>query len=320
MPPIDIRAELGTLLDKMSVTDSNARDYAVRLLERLLDEPSWRALAPQPLKEFLYEGVCFYGQVSWEPLVNQLMPIYSHAMEQMPPAERIDLLAAVRQRVQANQTSMNAFMPFVYVDLDPGVVSTAAADYVVMAAPEEGDPLSWSRGLLANLNAGLGANKGAILGGLVSLGDRHLNALLKESRWLLSDNEIDVASKCLAGTALVGALEFWLEWLEELAAAGLDETTLFHNVAFGLALLPRRMRDEDFIDSTHNFDYQRQAESGAQAVTVHGKHTLAQLAGSYSERLYTLEALEKAPKLMSLVLTDFGLEPGAPFDERGSFQ
>lgn len=329
MSPVTIQTELATLLDRMSVTDVSAREYAMSLVNRLEDESGWRAMDQQALKGFIYEGVCFYGQISWEPMVQLLMPVYAHGMAQLSSSERIELLAAVRQRIEVNQTSMNALMPFVYVDIDPGVVSTAAVDYVVLAAPEEGDALSWARALVANLNAGVGANKGAILGGLVSLGDRSLNEFLVETRWLLSDPEVATAGKCVADRPCIGALEFWLAWLEELVGAGLAQSTLFKNVAGGLSLLPRQKRDAAFVDVTHNFDYPRDAHAGVNEAlnqpnpgggpeTVHSERPLSAIAEDYSERLYAIEAAESAPRYASAVLSDFGLEARAPMDERGT--
>jgi hypothetical protein len=44
--------------------------------------------------------------------------------------------------------------------------------------------------------------------------------------------------------------------------------------------------------------------------------TPAEVAGRYADRIYALERVEEPPKVMSMVLLTFGLEPRAPIEQR----
>lgn len=144
-------------------------------------------------------------------------------------------------------------MPFLFLETDVGVVSTSALDFAMIPKPPDDDPVGWPRRLISDLQAGMGSNKGAILGGLIALGDRRVNELLQEVKWLISDDEISTALKCITGMPTVAAFEFWLDWAEELVKAGLDDSGLFGHVASGTAFLMSHMQAETILDITRNF-------------------------------------------------------------------
>ena len=166
----------------------------------------------------------------------------------------------------------------------------------------------------------MGGNKGAILGGLITLGDRRINELLRDVKWLVSDNEIDDAVKSISGMPTLAAFEFWLEWAEELSNAGLDETGLFGQVTSGLAFLVKHMQIDNFSDISRNFGYLYQENGDSQSMEIHGQHSKSDVANLYSNRLYALESAESPPKIMSNVIRHLGLEPKAPLSERFTMQ
>lgn len=320
MEPTDLLIEFSHLLDTYNIDDEEARQTLTEDVQSLLDEPHWRGLDEQGLVSLLFSGISLYGQTNWEPLVQVIMPVYLHAVDYIPAATRRELQAAIRQKIEANETSLNALLPFLLLETDMGVVSTAAIDFAMIPKPPEDDPIGWPKRLVSDLEAGMGANKGAILGGLITLGDRRVNELLQQVKWLISDDEIGTAVKCISGLPTVAAFEFWLEWAEELANAGLDSTGLFGQVASGLAFLVRHMQVDTFADITRSFGYLHREGDDVQSMAIHGQHPKADVARRYADRLYALEAAESPPKLVSDVIRHLGMEPKAPPEERYTMQ
>lgn len=320
MASIDLPTKFAARLDEMGVSDQKLREALAGTVNTLSDEPRWRAFDDDALGRLLFDGIYIYGATNWEPIVGPLRALYLHWMQRASGERRMQLQVAVRQHVEAGQLSANAFLPFLFLDDDRVAVSTSAIDFAMVLRPAEDDPIGWPRKLAEDLEAIGGAAPGAILGGLVSLGDQRVNELLLELRWLLSDSEIGVAAQCPTGVPYVAAFEFWLGWLEELAAANLTETGLFGQVATGISNMLRKRRSDEFWDIQRNFGYQHFTGEAAQPMTVHGRHSLQEIGERYGPRLYALEAAETPPKVLSNVLMGMGLEPAAPFAERFSVQ
>jgi hypothetical protein len=147
-----------------------------------------------------------------------------------------------------------------------------------------------------------------------------VNELMREVKWLISDDEIGTAVKCISGMPTIAAIEFWLEWVEELVAGGLDDTGLFGQVASGLAFLVRHAQLDSFADVTRNFGYLYLGGDDAQSMEIHGQYPKSAVADQYADRLYAIEAAESPPKLMSDVIRHLGLGPRAPLEERHTIQ
>jgi hypothetical protein len=320
MEPADVLVEFSRLLDSYEISDEGVWQSLIGIVQAMLDESHWRPLEEEALTSLLFEGISLYGQTNWEPLVRVIAPVYLHAMEQVPVETRKELQAAIRQKIEASETSINALLPFLFLETEMGVVSTSAIDFAMVPKPPEDDPLGWPRRLVSDLEAGMGANKGAILGGLITLGDRRVNDLLREVKWLISDDEIGVAVRCISGMPAVATIEFWLGWAEELSEAGLDNTGLFGQVASGLAFLVQHMRVDSFADISRNFGYLHLEDNNVQSMVIHGQYSKLALAERYANRLYALEASESPPKLMSDVIRHLGMEPKAPLEDRYTMQ
>ena len=320
MEPEDLLAEFSSLLETYETIDEETRRALTGIVQSMLDESHWRQLEEQPLANLLYEGISLYGQTNWELFAQIITPVYLYAMEHIPTETRRELQRAIRQKIEANETSVNALLPFLFLEEDMTVVSTAALDFAMVPLPPEDDAIGWPRRLISDLEAGLGGNKGAIFGGLITLGDRRVNELLSDVKWLISDDEIGTAVKCCSGMPTVAAFEFWLEWAEELIGAGLENTGLFGQVSSGLLLLIKSMRTDTFAEITRNFGYLHLEDDTVQPLVVHGEYSKAEIAARYGNRMYAIEAAESPPKLASEVIRQLGLEPKALFEERYTMQ
>lgn len=307
------------MMAEMGVTDSQAGVFAQQLVAQLASEGRESTLRGNDLLRLLYEGIGVYGTLSWEPFVSLLMPVYVAGMEHLSTGERLQLEGALRLDVEAGKTSLNVFMPFVLVDNDPAVVSTAIVDLAMLPEPPDGDPLHWPQSIIDDLAARRGASPGAMLGGLLCLGDRRVNELLEEVRWQLTEEELRVAANCVTGMPSMAAVDFWTRGLEALAGAGLEASGAFGTCASALAVLAQRKQTDCFSEMERNFGYMHQG-NGASSMVIHGQWTTLETGEQFAERWYALEAAESAPKIMSHVLAEYGLVPNAPIEERALAQ
>jgi hypothetical protein len=321
MKPADVLNEFYRLLDSdYEISDENVRQGLIQTVHNMVDDSHWRSLDEAGLTNLLYEGITIYGQTNWEPLVAVIAPIYLYAMEHVRVETRRDLQVAIRERIENNGTSISALLPLLFLETDLSIVSTSVVDFAMCPKALEDDPIGWPRRLVSDFETAGPTNKGAVLGGLVTLGDKRINELLREVKWLASDDEVGVAVKCVSGMPSVAAVEFWLEWAEELVDAGLDNSRLFGQVACGLPFLFKNMQVDVFSDVSRNFGYLHQDGGNKDSMVVHGQYSKAEIAERYADRLYALEAAEPPPKLTSDVIREFGMEPKAPSDDQFSAQ
>lgn len=281
------------------------------------DEPSLRgeiadhtgveALDETDLIELMTRGQILYGATDDESLVPDLLHLYRHAMALTTPGMRMDAYQTMADLVETTLVSVNALLPFLLIETDQGIVSTAAIDTAMYGCPERGDLLSWPRHLARQVVRREPANVGAVFGGLVSLGDRRINPVLEDVRDSLTLDDVGTATQCVTGFSSLAAFEFWLEWLETLP--GNPEDALWGYLAGALYRLARPAVVPELIENHRNFGYIWEDEV---APGWWGPQLTPKEVGErYAPRLYELEEREASPKVMSTVLIAYGLEPKA---------
>ena len=87
-------------------------------------------------------------------------------------------------------------------------------------------------------------------------------------------------------------------------------------MASGLALLEKRRDVDVYRAIERNFGYAAHPGSTEPPLQLLEELTPAEVASRYADRMYALETLEEPPKVMSMVLLVFGLEPRAPIEQR----
>ncbi len=284
-------------------------------VSELRDQDLWALLDGEELLQLLHRGLSAYGATNDESLVRLLMPVYMHVMESTDTAARFETYAAIKHEVEQGYASMNALLPFLLVDQDTTIVSSATVDVAMIGRPAKDDELTWPRTIVSYLQQGMGENRGAVFGGLVSLGDRRVNALLDAVKWTLTDTEVNAALRCWTGFPTLAAFEFWLIWLEELMAKGRGESAVYGACASALPLILERTHVEYVADIERNFGYMH---FGAHipSTRITGWFSVSDVGARFAERLYALEAREQPPKLMSYVLSRYGLVPRASAKDR----
>ena len=296
-------------------TVPSQRNSICSAVSELRDQDLWALLDGEELLQLLHRGLSAYGATNDESLVRLLMPVYMHAMETTDTAARFETYSAIKHEVEQGYVSMNALLPFLLVDQDTTIVSSATVDIAMIGRPATNDGLAWPRTIVSYLQQGMGENRGAVFGGLVSLGDRRVNTLLDEVKWTLTDTEVNAALRCWTGFPTLAAFEFWLNWLEELMGKGQGESAVYGTCASALPLILERTHVEYIADIERNFGYMH-AGDNMPSMHINGWLSVSEVGARFAERLYALEAREQPPKLISYVLTRYGLVPRALVKDR----
>ena len=297
-----------------AVAKTSFQEHIDNVIAGLRDHDHWLSLAKDELLHLLYHGLCTYGMTNDESVILYLMPLYRRAMEIADGAERMELYVAVKSEAEQFHVSLNALLPFLLVETDDAIVSTATIDIAMIGRPSDDDPLSWPVELVSYIERGSPNNRGAVFAGLVLLGDRRVNVLLNEVKWTLTTEEINMVARRRSGFPWLASFEFWLAWCEELMELRLGESAAFGGCASALALLVRDAQTQPFMDIKRNFGYMCHGE-GAMPAELLERIPTKQVGQRFSDRLYALEAREEAPKVMSHVLVQYGLESQAALGE-----
>lgn len=290
-----------------------ASDMPAEVARCLSDQGAWGSYDNDALLALAFHGLMFYGATADEDMILHLFPLYQTLLRRVDDEARFELAAAVTRAIENEATGINAMLPFLLLDHSSAIVSTAVLDFVFLRESPDGDPLRGAKEAVEWIARGVPKNTGAILGGLITVGDDRIHQLLVPLRSEISVGDIDIAVRCRSGFPTVATFEFWLSWLELLV--GEDEQAEFGAVASGLALLRRSMRVPHFLTGRRPLGVGPRVKDLPPTdsdVTV----SIEDVGRQFEARLYALEAAESAPKLLSHVLIGFGLEPRAPLAER----
>ncbi|RRH93659.1 hypothetical protein EH240_29125 [Mesorhizobium tamadayense] len=205
-----------------------------------------------------------------------------------------------------------AFTPFMILDDDIGIVSTATIDYVSLAPLIDGDPMSRPKDVVTMITKAIPRNPAALFGGLLALGDPRVCLLIMPLRHGFDANDAEIVSNCHSGFTTKSAVEFYLDWLRELIDRQDDEgLSVFGHVAAGLYRLAAVHRATPFInDGLRPFPVPSDEITGGWSSMT--RIEPEEFASSISGRLYDLERRERAPKVMPHVIRAFGLKPRTP--------
>lgn len=278
------------------------------LLRRLVDEARQPMLEDEPLLRLLFEGICIYGQTFDGKWVDPLQALYRRALTHSSPAERIRMYLGVRKLLLEGRVAMNAMLPFMLSEDDTSIVAGATMDFATASDGTSGDPLAWARDLVTCIAKRLPANRGAVFGALVSLGDEWIVQLIDDVKRSLDLHELHTATLCTTGSPSLAAVEFWLAWLEELACEDRTDTAEFGECAAGLVRLARSSRDGNFAHVRRDLGPRRQGRD-APSLSVRATFTAIEIGALFADRMAALAEREAGFKVMQIVIAAFGPGP-----------
>lgn len=264
--------------------------------------------------EMLRHGIFSNGST----LLN-VRRVYDELFLEAPVDRRLEVYGQVKMIVSGlGGWAAAAFTPFMNLDDDLGIVSTATIDYVSFGTLIDNDPMTRPKDVLEMVIHNVPRNRGAVIGALVATGDPRVCALVEPLRGSLNIGEVTNAAKTFTGLASKSQVDFYLEWLEEIVDDQDDEAlALFGQVAGGLHLLAFRRSVPFITDGLRPFPAHGQEDeawSNMRAIDPD------EFAGSIAGRLYDLERREGIPKVMPHIIRGFGLVPRTPPEEIARIQ
>jgi hypothetical protein len=202
-----------------------------------------------------------------------------------------------------------AFTPFMMLDRDISIVSTATIDYTSIGSLIEDDPMARPKDALNMILRNLPRNPAAVFGGLLVLGDPRVCELLAPLRPHIDADFVAEITKCFSGFSYKCVIEFYLDWLSMLVDAR-DPVSegVFGNVAAGLYRILSG-RDLPFIiDGLRPFPA---SNRGSSTIVQINPDDFAQ---EIASQLYALEEREGGPKVLPHIIRAFGLAPRTPIE------
>lgn len=196
-----------------------------------------------------------------------------------------------------------ACVPFMMLDPDSGIVSTATIDYASMVPPADDDPMSRPRDALAMVDSGQAVDPVGIIAGLLALHDPRVCALLAPVREAFSSEGVLALSQLTDGVVSKCVVSFYLDWLETTVDRRDEEgQAIFGHLTAGLQRRVTTRRVPMVIDGLRPFPVPPDPppSSGVE---------MEDFAASIAERLFEIEAREEAPLLFPNVIRAFGLIP-----------
>ncbi len=160
---------------------------------------------------------------------------YRGLLESMSVKERQRLYELVLDDVIKGSAATTSLLAFAVFEPHLKIVCNAVRDYVTHRSCNIEDEFAGVHevvGVLANPHT---VNKGAVLAGLVSIGDRRINAVARTARHLLSPSDIQSFSRVQETVMRTSTVEFCLDWLLELNQHYCREAVT--NVACALLLM-----------------------------------------------------------------------------------
>jgi hypothetical protein len=289
------------------------RDDLKRFIDILvLDDADDRAKAlnANPDDIILCE-ILRYGILNKTAMIAPLAELYRNTvLPHYSRDRRWELSRHVAEMVlNADFVSINAMLPFIAEDDDRQIVATAIIDYVSLGPLTADDPMSRPKDIIGMLEGGVLKNDGAAFGALLHMGDARICKLLWPLRYDLSRDAVDEAIKCSTGFLYSAAVEFEIDWLEEME--GDDRDGLFGLVASGLVLQKKANRHDLVFTGQRPFPIPRDvsAEEQKRNLELAVPISVAEYTGRIAPRLYALERTEPPPRVMPHVLMAWGLKP-----------
>ena len=153
------------------------------------------------------------------------------------------------------------------------------------------------------------ANRAAVFGALVAMGDQEVLKFLEELRPLMSTEEVRQAARVHTQFPQHHAIQFWLRWAKQLVnSSDDDDQRIFGSCASALILV----LEHDIVGRVSAGKRNFPCQKSPIAITIEQEWSVDEYAEMLAPELYAIEAAEAAPRLFSDVLRKWGLKPRAP--------
>lgn len=249
----------------------------------------------------------------------ELAEFYRRYFLEAPAERRREIYRHVAMIVeQIGGWTAGALTPFMLLDTDLGVVSTATIDYTSVGSIIVDDPMTRPKDVVMMIERGIPENPAAVLGGLLALGDPRVCDLIQPYRSGLNAEQITTVTKCFSGFTAKCVVEFYLEWLEELVdQRDYDSEAAYGNVVAGLCRLAAQRRVPFIADGYRPFPVSTAGDGPWPDLKMLDPE---EFAASIEGQLLDLERREAVPRVLPHAIRAFGLTPVSSGDEIAAVQ
>lgn len=282
-------------------------------VEKILASGEWKRYPEQQLVDLLRVLFFCYGVEGDTSYIAMISAVYKHAVaEGLDIDTRLLLENEMVELVEAGKVFPVVFLPFLVLDEDVPITTKAAIDFVSSSEYVNGELYAF--GELRNLFAqSTLANRAAVFGALVAMGDEEVLAFLEELRVQLTADEVREAARVHTQFPQHRSIQFWLRWAKDLVKSPNDDDQRnFGSCASALILV----LEHDIVGRVSAGKRNFPCQKSPSAITIEQEWSLDEYAEMLAPELYVIEAAEASPKLFSDVLRKWGLKPQADLIEQ----
>lgn len=287
--------------------------WSVEQIRNVLRSNEWEGFSNEEIADLLCASIFLYGAEVNSDDIADIFCLYQYALQKgISPETRLNIEKEMVQFVEEKRLLPVVFLPFLVNDNNHQVVAKATIDFVSCSSYVDGELYAFKELRPLFLQGSL-ADRAVVFGALVAMGDPEIVPFLDELRPHLTIEEVLIASKIHTQFPQHHAIQYWLMWAKELVGkTSGDELANFGSVAAALSLVLRHDTVKQVSNSKRNFP----CTSDRETVTVINQWTIKEYANILAKDLYELESLERAPRVFSHVLRQWGLKPRAPLNEQ----
>lgn len=282
-------------------------------VEKILASGEWKQYPEQQLVDLLRVLFFCYGVEGDTSYIAMISAVYKHAVaEGLDIDTRLLLENEMVELVEAGKVFPVVFLPFLVLDEDVPITTKAAIDFVSSSEYVNGELYAF--GELRNLFAqSTLANRAAVFGALVAMGDEEVLAFLEELRVQLTADEVREAARVHTQFPQHRSIQFWLRWAKDLVKSPNDDDQRnFGSCASALILV----LEHDIVGRVSAGKRNFPCQKSPSAITIEQEWSLDEYAEMLAPELYVIETAEASPKLFSDVLRKWGLKPQADLIEQ----
>ncbi len=271
-------------------------------------DPEKRIQSLHTLDDMMTCEALRHGIFNDREALPSLMQFYNEIFLQAPVERRKEIYGHVAMIVpQLGGETAGALTPFMLLDPDIGIVSTATIDYASLGSLLESDPMTRVKDAVHMVENKIPANPAAVIGGLLALGDPRVCLLVRPLREGLNTDDVTTVTKCFSGFTAKCVVEFYLDWLEELVdRRDYESESIFGNVVAGLYRLADARAIPFIADGLRPFPVPQGENTTWSDIKQIDPDDFS---ASIASRLYELERREGVPKVLPHAISAFGLTP-----------
>lgn len=160
---------------------------------------------------------------------------YARFLSQCSLQDRETVYNSVADRVARGEVQPTALLAFAAFERYRLLVSRAARDYLRYRPYEVRDEYAGLDEILSIIQHDATRNRGALLAGLISIGDSRVNAVARTVRSRLTSSDIRDFSRVQYSRMLAPTIEFCLDWIAEITTT--QDAQVVSDLACALMLM-----------------------------------------------------------------------------------